>query len=210
MDAWVWVVIAIVVVALIALALVLLQRRNQRARLKERFGPEYDRAVERADSPREAEGQLREVADRREQLDIRPLSPEAQRRYSAQWESIQRDFVDLPRQAVVDADDLIRVVMTERGYPVDRFDSFDEQAALVSADHPDVVEAYRIAHGIRVRGDDADTEELRQAFVQYRLLFDRLVTDRAGDAGRTDTAESARSAEAYESPRATDRPEGRT
>jgi hypothetical protein len=207
MDTWVWVVIAVVVVALVALALVLVQRRNQRAQLKERFGPEYDRAVERADNPREAEGQLREVAERRQQLDIRPLSPEAQRRYSAQWESIQRDFVDLPRQAVMDADELITVVMTERGYPVE---DFDEQASLVSADHPDVVEAYRVAHAIRVRGNDADTEELRQAFVQYRLLFDRLVTDRDGDVRRTDIADTTTAQEAYESPRATERPEGRT
>lgn len=197
MDAWVWVVIIVLVVAVAALALVMLQRRNQSARLKDRFGPEYERVVERADDRRAAEGRLREVAERREQLEIRPLSPDAQRRYSAQWETIQRDFVDRPHQAVVDADDLITIVMTERGYPVN---DFDEQAALVSADHPDVVESYRVAHGVRERGTDADTEDLRQAFVHYRLLFDRLVTESGGPA----------EAQTQEAPRATDRPDARS
>jgi hypothetical protein len=204
MDTWVWVVIILLVIAVAVLAFVLVQRRNQRAQLKDRFGPEYERVVERADDRRAAEGQLKEVAEKREKLDIRPLSPDAQRRYSAQWEAIQRDFVDVPHQAVVDADDLITIVMTERGYPVN---DFDEQAALVSADHPDVVESYRVAHGVRERGTEADTEELRQAFVHYRLLFDRLVTESDSGVQRTDTAASA---ETYESPRATDRPDTRS
>jgi hypothetical protein len=177
-----WIVIGIVVLAVILLLAVVLRRRS-RINLQERFGPEYDREVEARGSERDAERHLRDVANRRDKLDIRQLDATARDRYTQRWEAVQSDFVDQPGRALDEADRLVTDVMKDRGYPVQ---NFNERAELVAADHPQVVEHYRAAHAARQRhtpshdgaGEGADTEELRQAFVHYRALFDELVHDR--------------------------------
>jgi hypothetical protein len=177
-----WIILGIVVLAVIVLLAVVASRRS-RANLQERFGPEYHREVAARGSERDAQRHLRDVANRRDRLDIRQLDPEARDRYTRRWQAVQTDFVDQPGHALDEADRLVTDVMQDRGYPVQ---DFGERAELVAADHPEVVEHYRAAHAARQRqaardgadGQGADTEELRQAFVHYRALFDELVHDR--------------------------------
>jgi hypothetical protein len=168
------IVLVILVLAVVA-AFVVVQRNRRRAQLQERFGPEYDRAVSETGSRREAEQHLAAVAHKRDKLEIRDLEPRQRAQFVEQWELVQARFVDEPAEAVDGAELLITTVMRERGYPIE---DFEEQADLVAADHPDVVDHYRAAHASHERhrsAGEAGTEDLRQAFVHYRSLFDSLV-----------------------------------
>lgn len=177
MPGWAWIVLA-VVVALVVLAAIAVYVSNRRrtAQLHERFGPEYDRTVAERGGQRSAEKELAERERQREKIDIVPLSEDARRTYLESWRSVQTRFVDDPEGAVGDADRLITEVMRDRGYPIDEF---EQRAADLSVDHPEVVQHYRAAHAVHVdqkdRQDDGDTEDLRQAFVHYRALFEELV-----------------------------------
>jgi cytoskeletal protein RodZ len=172
MDTWVWIVIAAAaVVVLLAIVWWAAARQRRTSHLREGFGPEYDRAVEETGSRRRAESELQEREQRREELDIRPLAPGARDRFANRWSSVQERFVDDPQAALRDAHTLVVEVMRERGYPTD---DFEQRAADVSVDHPDVVQNYRAAHEITER-DEADTEDQRQAMVHYRALFDELL-----------------------------------
>lgn len=171
------VVIALVVVLLlIAAAAYAASQRKKREHLRERFGPEYERTVERSDSTREAERDLAEREQFRDQLRLRELSPAERDRYCQQWDSVQSSFVDRPEAAVREADTLVGQVMRDRGYPVD---DFETQADLVSVDHPEIVSHYRRAHEVAVRNDrdGTTTEDRREAFVHFRALFDNLLGD---------------------------------
>lgn len=174
MPAWAWVLIVIVVVVVAAAIVWQAARRRRTQRLQQRFGPEYERTVDAADSRRDAEAQLQAREDRRSQLEIRPLQGAARDRYLSQWQAIQAQFVDDPRTAVATADTLIQSVMTDRGYPVE---DFEQRAADISVDYPTVVENYRQGHRFAHTAADNDgaTEDLRQAMRHYRALFDELV-----------------------------------
>jgi hypothetical protein len=172
MPAWAWVLIAIAVVVVLALMVWQALGVRRTKRLRTRFGPEYDRTVEGADSRRDAEAELTAREERRQQFDIRPLSDASRTRYRAQWRNVQAQFVDSPAGAVAAGDALIQSVMVERGYPVD---DFDQRAADLSVDHPNVVEHYRDGHRLAQRAGEAPTEDLRQAMQHYRALFDELV-----------------------------------
>lgn len=178
MPGWAWILI-VVAVALVLLAVIasIVTRNRRRAQLREQFGPEYDRTVDRAGGRGSAEAELQERARQRERLDIIPLEPEAQRRYSESWREVQTRFVDDPGGAVNEADRLVTDVMRDRGYPIE---DFDRRAADISVDHPGVTENYRAAHDIYLKNDrgDAGTEDLRQAFVHYRALFEELLETR--------------------------------
>jgi hypothetical protein len=180
MDAIVWIVIAVVVVLVVVVALAAASSRRRRHHLQTRFGSEYDRTVDGADRRREAERELREREARHDELDLRPLSDASRQRYTQQWQEMQSGFVDRPQVAVADADRLITDLMRERGYPVDDFDTRSE---LVSVDHPDVVENYRTAHGIAVKTVEGrtSTEDLRQAVISYRALFEEMLVDEPAD-----------------------------
>ena len=184
MAAWVWVVIAIVVVVVVALVVVGARRRRT-AMLRGHFGPEYDRAVENSEDRRAAEADLRAREKHRAQFDVKPL-PEATRlSFAGEWRDLQERFVDQPAQATGAADALITRVMEARGYPMK---DFDAQAELVSVDHPDTVENYRFAHAVQQRAEtqQARTEELREALLRYRSLFDELLQPEGnGAAGAT-------------------------
>ena len=173
MATWLWIVIVIVVV-LIALAAVMAARRRRTMALRERFGPEYDRTVGAREDQRAAEADLRDRERQRARLDIKPLSEAARVRYTEEWRVIQQDFVDQPEEATTAGYDLVNRVMAERGYPMR---DFDARADLVSVDHPDVVDNYRVAHGIheRARQHQASTEDLREALLRYRSLFEELL-----------------------------------
>jgi len=183
MSTWVWIVIAIAAIVVVAAIVWSATRARRTKTLREGFGPEYDRTVADAPSKREAEAELAERRKRREELDIQPLSPGARERYLVAWQATQARFVDDPGEAVGEADALIQKVMGERGYPVQ---DFDQRTADISVDHPEVANNYRAAHGISVAHarDKASTEDLRQAMVHYRALFDELLESREPSAAR--------------------------
>lgn len=176
MDSQTLIVIAITVAvcALIAAGAWVLYSRVRSRRLKERFGPEYDRLVGRESDPSSAEAELQERQQRVEKYKIVPLSEQDRTVYQHQWEQMQNRFVDDPRGAATEADELIFEVMERRGYPVR---GFEQAADDLSVEHPIVVQNYRAAISIaqRNRQGDAGTEDLRQALVHYRALFHELL-----------------------------------
>ncbi len=166
---------AVVILLIVALAVLYVRRRrNTTANLQKKFGPEYDRAVLVHGAGRKAEAKLEDREKRVEKLNIRDLDPMEHDRFLKRWESVQSRFVDSPKGAVTEADDLVSSLMKARGYPVS---DFDQRAADISVDHPRVVENYRSAHEIalRVGKDAATTEDLRTAMIHYRSLFEELV-----------------------------------
>ena len=169
------IVAAILLVVVIAFAVgVFLSMRKRRTRaLRTRFGSEYDRAVVTHGSSRDAEAKLADRQSRVEALPIRDLSITERERFASEWQVVQSRFVDHPRAAVTEANDLINALLEARGYPMA---GFEQRAADVSVTYPRVMENYRIAHGIAVRhaGAEATTEELRTAMIQYRSIFDEL------------------------------------
>ena len=171
-------VIVLIVVAIIAIAVIAsaLFRVRQSQRLRQRFGPEYSRAVEETGSRARAEQRLSKLEQRVERFHIHPLSAAARTQYVEAWRVIQSRFVDDPQHALADADQLLREVMSNRGYPIA---DFDRQAADLSVHHPYVVEHYRAGHEIAVREAKgrAGTEDLRQAMIHYRKLFADLVEE---------------------------------
>ena len=174
MDIAVVIIVIAAVILLAGIAYSATRRRRQSAHLQELFGTEYEHVVTDTGSRRDAEQELADREKRRAALDIRPLDRDARDGYAAAWEDVQAGFVDSPNDAVGRADRLVHQVMQDRGYPVD---DFDQRAADISVDHPEVVSDYRAAHDISLRNDagDASTEDLRLAMVHFRSLFDDLL-----------------------------------
>jgi len=175
----------LVVVVLIAVGAFVERRRSRTLALRNRFGSEYDRAVLKHGSPRQAEAKLADRETRVEALKIRDLGVTERERFVDEWRTVQSRFVDHPKAAVTEADDLINSLLEARGYPRA---SFEQRAADVSVHYPRVMENYRLAHSIAVRLDQAEatTEELRTAMIQYRAIFDDLL--RAPDSIAAKTA----------------------
>jgi hypothetical protein len=170
-------VITLVVVVgalVIALTAWLVARKRRSRALEGRFGPEYARAVETAGKKSKAEAELEARARRVDQLTIRPLTEAERGRYAQMWHVAQERFVDSPAIAVGEADQLVTEVMRVRGYPMA---DFEQRAADVSVDHPHLVTNYRAAHAIALNtaSQRASTEDLRQAMVHYRALFEELL-----------------------------------
>jgi hypothetical protein len=165
----------IALAALVVIAVVIAMAANRRSqRLRERLGPDYERMVDQGDSRRRVESELATRQRRVARLDIRPLDPEARDEYARQWRDTQARFVDEPAEAVRAADRLVADVMRDRGYPVEEF---EQREADISVDHPQVVANYRAAHGISMAAEHgrAATEDLRQAMVHYRDLFEEFL-----------------------------------
>jgi hypothetical protein len=163
----------VIVVAGVAALLIVRNRRTRR--LRAQFGgAEYDRALANGGSRRHGEAGLEGRNDRIESLHIQPLAPGDRARFAESWRGVQGRFVDSPGGAVTDADQLLRDVMSTRGYPVS---DFEQRAADVSVDHPLVIDNYRKAHEIATRQGlgHASTEELRQAMIHFRTLFEDLL-----------------------------------
>lgn len=169
------IVLAVVVVVAAGIGIWLTIRKRRTGRLRTQFGgAEYTRAVKEGGGRRKAEAALDERADRVERLHIRPLAAGDRARFIESWARIQARFVDGPGSAITDADQLVGDVMSTRGYPVS---DFEQRAADISVDHPLVLENYRAAHQsalLQTKGQ-ASTEELRQAMIHYRTLFEELV-----------------------------------
>ena len=167
---------AAVVVVIIALALVIAwATTNRSGRLRRAFGPEYARALDAAGGDRRvAEAELNKRLSRVRAYRVHGLNKAQKRRYSDAWAKVQAEFMEDPHAAVRDADKLLGEVLQARGYPLT---DFDQQAEDLSVAHPKVVENYRAAHAIALREDEgsAATEELRQAMVHCRALFEDLV-----------------------------------
>ena len=170
MLALIIVIIAVVVIAGVAAAVMSARRR----RLQQRFGPEYDRVVDEHDSKMKAEAELSRRERRVSELDIRPLEPAAHARYAAEWATIQEQFVDAPQGAVGQAQDLVVAVMNERGYPTEHR---DQVLADLSVQHAAFLDHYRAAADISesATAGTASTEDLRQAMIHYRALFQELL-----------------------------------
>jgi hypothetical protein len=159
----------------------MMQRRTQE--LRKRFGPEYDRVISERGDTRQAESELAARQKRVDKLNIRPIESEQREHFIEAWRLTQARFVDAPAEAIKDADRLVSQVMQARGYPVG---NFEQRAADVSVDHPIVVENYRAARAIAVANEreQASTEDLRQAIVHYRALFEDLLETREREVAR--------------------------
>jgi hypothetical protein len=171
------IVLAIAVMAIAGIVGLLVFRNRRTKRLRTQFGgAEYDRALAGGGSRQHAEARLDGRNDRIESLHIQPLAPGDRARFSESWRSVQGRFVDSPGGAVADADQLLRDVMSTRGYPVA---DFEQRAADVSVDHPLVIDNYRKAHEIALRQSrgQASTEDLRQAMIHFRSLFEDLAVE---------------------------------
>jgi hypothetical protein len=167
-------IVLIVVVLVVIAAIVYGVQASRRKKLQSTFGPEYDRAVADTGSRTEAEKELRERERRHAELELKPLSPESQAKYAADWEEVQIQFVDNPSEAVGTADELVTRLIAERGYPTH---DYQDRLADLSVEHASTLQHYRDAHEIsdRSRAGEASTEDLRQALVHYRALFADLL-----------------------------------
>jgi hypothetical protein len=169
-----FIIFSVILIAAVGIAAMIFLRKHKTERLQNRFGPEYARAVEESGGRRKAEAGLQEREKRVEAFAIRPLAASDRERYIASWRKVQSEFVDDPKKSVTQADQLLGDVMSTRGYSVS---DFEQRSADISVDHPLVVENYRAAHEIAIRhaSGQASTEDLRQAMIHYRTLFDGLV-----------------------------------
>jgi heme exporter protein D len=171
---WIWIALAAVAVLVVIGLIASSMRRHRTAQLREHFGSEYDHAVRTARNRTAAEEALLARANEVKQFDIQPLSASDRDRYRSDWQKIEARFVDRPTTAVVEADELVADVMRARGYPIA---DFEKHAEYLSVKHPRVVEHYRAGHAVidaHSRGASS-TEELRQAMLHYRVLFEDLV-----------------------------------
>jgi hypothetical protein len=176
------IVAIVIVVIVVAAVLFMLTAANRRRRLRERFGPEYDRAVTERGSRREAEAELSEREKHVRELDIRPLSPTARNQYQSEWTAVQEQFVDAPQAAVTGAQTLVSAVMEDRGYPTQ---PYDQTLADLSVEHASTLDHFRAAHDIsqNAAAGTASTEDLRQAMIHYRALFAELLGEPVGQPG---------------------------
>jgi len=176
MELWMWIAIAAAGVIVCVVLFTSLKKRSsdkRTDRLQGKFGREYDTTVEEK-GRKDAEAELGKRQERVEAMPLQELTPEEAERFATLWTATQARFVDDPGGAMTDADRLVADVMRARGYPVG---DFEQRAADVSVDHPQVVANYRAAHNIAARHSraEATTEELRQAMVHYRALFTDLL-----------------------------------
>jgi hypothetical protein len=175
-----YIIIAVVAILVIMGAIMapMFARRRKSQKFQNKYGPEYDRTVESAGNEKKAQAELNGRQKHVDTLNIRPLSVSERERYQAEWTAIQAKFVDQPGQATVEADHLIMEVMKVRAYPVS---DFDQRAADISVNYPTLVSNYRAAREIAIKNEQqtATTEELRQAMIHYRSLFDELLKEEA-------------------------------
>ncbi len=174
------VIVLAVVIVVVAVAAAWLATNARRRRLRQRFGPEYDRLVAERGS-RKAAAELTQRQRHVRQLDLHPLTPEVRARYTAQWALIQEQFVETPHEALKAATGLVTAAMRERGYPTD---NYDQILADLSVEHAHTLNQFREAHDVGVRAGAASTEDLRQAMIRYRTLFHELVGADGAATGR--------------------------
>jgi hypothetical protein len=169
--------VIIVLVVGIAIAAYVERRRTKTLAFRNRFGSEYEREIQKQGSRRHAESKLADRQERVGALEIRVLGVTEQERFVTEWHTVQSRFVDHPRMAVTEADDLINALLEAKGYPES---SFEQRANDLSVNYPRIMDSYRAAHAVAVRLGhvEATTEELRTAMIKYRNVFDELVLAR--------------------------------
>jgi hypothetical protein len=170
-------IIIIVVLVLVVLGLILgsvFSKRQRSKRYQKKFGPDYDATATSMGSQTKAQKEMDDRKKHVDSLDIRSLSLSEREKYLSEWKAVQAKFIDQPGPATVEADHLIMEVMQLRNYPVS---DFDQRAADISINYPEFVSNYRLARAIAIKNEQhkADTEELRQALVHYRALFNELL-----------------------------------
>jgi hypothetical protein len=180
MDPKVLIAIIVVLAIIVIAAIVIARRRHRSTHLKQQFGPEYERALQQHGNASKAEAALAEREERVHKFTIRDLPATERAAYADEWAAVQRRFVDDPSMAVNEADRLVTRVMNARGYPMG---DFDRRAEDISVNYPGVVQNYRLARDIVTRHSSghASTEDLRQAMVYYRSLFDELLGSQAAN-----------------------------
>jgi hypothetical protein len=185
---WIWVAVGVLALIVVAGLISRGARRSRTDSLREKFGNEYDHAVQSAGNRKRGERELATRVQEVEKHEIRPLTAAEQERYRGDWQRVEKHFIERPTTAVVEADELVADMMRVQGYPVG---DFEKHAAHLSVNHPRIVEHYRAGHkAMEGAPGSASTEDLRQAMLHYRALFEEL----AGTAART--ADAPRSADA--------------
>ncbi len=174
MSTWAVIVLVVVIIAGLVMIAAAMAQRRRTARLRRRFGPEYDRLVSTKGDRRRAEAELEARLNRVRSMPLRELEPADRARFAEAWRAVQARFVDDPKRVVVQADGLIGETMRARGYSLG---DYEQCVADLSVTHPRFVEHYRTAHevALRTEGGRATTEELRQAMIDYRALFEDLL-----------------------------------
>lgn len=186
MEPWMWIALAAVVVVIVVL-LVLWMLRRPSHQLKKQFGKEYDRTVERHDDKEAAHQELERRRQRRESFDLRSLTDDERDSYVRRWRTLQRHFTRQPATGLLEADELLAELLRDVGYPTD---SFEQQAADLSAADAEVVGEYRDGHAVvtDVQQGRAGTEEIRGALLRYRDVFERVAETDVSEATREETA----------------------
>lgn len=209
MSGLVWALVAIAALCLIVALVAAATRKRRTHKLRQRFGPEYDRAVGDASSKQEAEAELARRADRRDQFEVRALSPAERQSYATRWQEVQNRFVDAPADAVQEADVLVTRLMRDCGYPVE---SFDDRSEFVSVDHPHLVDDYRQAHRLAVAETQGrvTTEDRRRGMVHFRSLFEALLGDDVRSASTVRGTDADTTLDRAESESETEERAGRT
>ncbi|HSK90056.1 MAG TPA: hypothetical protein VK875_01970 [Euzebyales bacterium] len=171
-ETMIWIAAAAAIL-LVIVGIALFAGRTRRS-LRRRFGNEYDRAVAQHDSREAAHQELQSRIERRGGYEVRDLDDSAAVAYVERWREIQRAFVADPATGLLEADALVVEVAEQRGYPAE---GWDRQAADISVDHPDTMDDYRHARAVAydTRDGTAGTEEMRDALLRYRTMFERLV-----------------------------------
>jgi hypothetical protein len=176
MNTTTYIIIAVVLVLVIlgVILATIFAPRQRSKRYQNKFGPDYDHTVKSMGNEKKAQTEMDERQKHVDTLNIRPLSLSEREHYLTEWKVVQTKFIDQPGQATVEADHLIMEVMQIRNYPVS---DFEQRAADLSINYPELVSNYRLARAIAIKNEQhqADTEELRQALVHYRSLFDELL-----------------------------------
>ncbi len=170
---WIWVALGAAALLIVAALVSRAARRARTESLRNAFGREYDHTVHEAGSRKRAERELLARKEEVERYEIRPLTAAERERYRADWQKVEQHFIERPTMAVVEADELVAEVMRVQGYPMGDFEKY---AAHLSVKHPRIVEHYRAGHSVITGAPgSASTEDLRQAMLHYRALFDELL-----------------------------------
>jgi len=176
---WIWIAVGVVALLIVVGLVARGARRSRSESLREKFGNEYDHAVSTHGNRKRAEQDLIERAEQVKKYNIVPLQAADRDRFRRDWQKVEQHFIERPTTAVVEADELIADIMRTRGYPMG---DFERHAADLSVTHPRIVDHYRAGHKvISVAPGNASTEDLRQAMLHYRALFDELIDDRVGN-----------------------------
>lgn len=179
---WIWIAVGAVALVIIVALFARGARRSRSERLRTKYGSEYDYAVNRAGNRKRAEAELEARSAEVERYEIRPLTAAERDRYRSDWRRVEQHFIERPTTAVVEADETVADMMRVQGYPMG---DFEKHAAALSVKHPRVIEHYRAGHKVMEGAPgSASTEDLRQAMLHYRALFDELLGDTHGDVAR--------------------------